>query len=425
MHLSSDINVFEYRYNDKSFVSLVSRDCCPICPYSSNYINIELSGKAFNTKVRYAHELMFVLNYFLTENPSINLVERVKQGVLLSRGEINSFVNSARFKNKSEYSNVVSIHRYSDKALENAIHASGISVSCVKAGTAKGRIRRLSEYLSFIYREWHSDFVVPEHISQRYEQLQYYLADSQSALRDFDNECVGFSESVIPNDVFFMLLEIMQPESPRNPFKHSKLRNCLIVSLFLETGLRRGAIAKLKIEHCKFNSSFDEILITRSPDDTSDPRKKRPQQKTKAHRSFCPPELMHQLKRYLNTTRSRFPASEFHEFLFISELDSKGTAGQPLTLGSFNRIFDVLSKTLNYRIYPHLLRYKWNEIFTEKAESRELSSVELDKLRKYAMGWSRDSKMGLIYNEFKDAEAVREIQRVRQSKIVSAGDTHE
>ncbi|PSV99563.1 hypothetical protein [Photobacterium lipolyticum] len=131
---------------------------------------------------------------------------------------------------------------------------------------------------------------------------------------------------------------------------------------------------------------------------------------------------MRQLKTYIETIRAGFPAAKTHEMVFVSEMDTQGTEGQPFSLSSFDALFATLSNALSFKIHPHLLRHKWNELFTEAAEDQGLSSDELDKLRKYAMGWSRNSTMGQLYNEFKDAEAVRELQRARQERIVTAGD---
>ncbi|PSV99562.1 site-specific integrase [Photobacterium lipolyticum] len=259
------INVKQYRFNGRSFVSLVDSDCCPVCPYAVNYINVRLSGKAFNTRVTYSHELKFVLTYFSYLPEPIDLVQRVATGRFLNRGELNAFVSAARFKNESELSNIVSIKHFSDKTLENAIHATYVSSSSVKAATAQKRIGRLREFLEYLYDQLHSDFAVLEEVAQRSRQLDTALRDAQRNITDFDDACVAFTESVIPDEVFFRLLKIIQPESPNNPFKHSKRRNHLILSIFIHTGLRRGAVAKLKIEHCKFWGSFDEIAVTRKP----------------------------------------------------------------------------------------------------------------------------------------------------------------
>lgn len=419
-----DIYVHEYRSNGQSFVTLVDSNICPVNAYISNYINIALNGTAYNTKVKYAHELKFVLKHFSTLKPHVDLVKRVKEGVFLNRGEVNGFIASVRFMNNSEFNNVINIEKRTDKALENAIHASKVANSSVNANTAKGRIRRLAHFLKFIFHEIHSDFSVQENIVERHERLQLAFADTISSLKDFETICVGFSESVIPNDVFFKLLEIIQPDSSNNPFKHYKLRNYLLIALFLETGLRRGAVAKLKIENLKFWGSFDEILVTRSPDDPTDSRSKRAHQKTQAHRSFCPPELMRQVKYYIDNIRSRFPKADTHDFVFIAEMNSQGTAGQPLSLSSYNQIFKILSDALGFRVHPHLIRHKWNEIFTDKGKEQNMGWDELDKLRKYAMGWVRDSNMSAIYNDFKTAEAVRDIQRLRQDHSVNARKDH-
>jgi integrase len=242
-----------------------------------------------------------------------------------------------------------------------------------------------------------------------------------SLTKDFDDECVGFNEPIIPNDVFFRCLEIIQPDSIDNPFMHSRLRNYLIFSLLINTGIRRGALAKLKVVDCKFYGSYDEITISRRPDDPSDPRRFKPSQKTKAHNSYVPYELMKELKGYIDTVRVTFSAAQEHEMIFISEMNSRGTAGQPLSLIAINAIFAKLGAAVGFHIHPHMLRHKWNEIFSEAVERQGMSTDEAEKLRKHAMGWSRDSKMAEKYDDFKTSEAVREMQRSYQGEIVAVG----
>ncbi|NUW69238.1 hypothetical protein HOP39_16680 [Vibrio coralliilyticus] len=133
---------------------------------------------------------------------------------------------------------------------------------------------------------------------------------------------------------------------------------------------------------------------------------------------------MRKIKNYIDNIRIRFPEADTHDFVFIAEMNSQGTAGQPLSLASYNQIFNTLSAALSFRVHPHLIRHKWNEVFTDKGKEKNMSLDEMDKLRKYAMGWVRDSNMSEIYNDFKTAEAVREVQRLRQDRSVTVGDDH-
>jgi hypothetical protein len=96
-------------------------------------------------------------------------------------------------------------------------------------------------------------------------------------------------------------------------------------------------------------------------------------------------------------------------------------AGDPLSLSSIDKIFEKLSEAIGFDVYPHLLRHKWNELFTDFAESAGMSTDQQDKLRKYVMGWTRDSQMGALYNEFKIFEQAKAHQQERQNSMTEGG----
>lgn len=79
--------------------------------------------------------------------------------------------------------------------------------------------------------------------------------------------------------IFFKLLEIIKPFSPDNPWtESSRTRNKLIVDIFIETGIRLGALNKLKISDIKEGAEGTRLHITRTPNDPTDPRKLSPAQ---------------------------------------------------------------------------------------------------------------------------------------------------
>lgn len=414
------MKVYQGRYqNNKSFISIVDEYYCPICPYTENYLTIHLVGSV-NTRKQYAKQLKFVLIYFDTKK--INIVERVQCGEFLRLAELNAFFSSCSYIAESVFSNVLDIRRFTDKALENAIHASRVAGSKVKAQTAKGRVNRLIDFLSFLYTTIYADKVVPEATKQRYDFAQQYLKEKRKTLIDFDTVCAGEGESILPTEKYLRLLEIIQPDSPDNPFQKSKLRNYLIVSLLSETGNRRGAIASLKIGDCKFWGSFDEISIVRRPDDPTNPLKIQGEVKTKPHLSYVPEALMQKLKEYIDHVRSRYPASRSHELIFISENNSRGSEGMPLTLSSLDKIFEKLSKAIGFKVHAHLLRHKKNEVFTDTAEQMGVSFEEMEKLRIYMNGWSRNTKMSELYNKFKIYQQMRAIEQARQAGMTQKAD---
>lgn len=166
------------------------------------------------------------------------------------------------------------------------------------------------------------------------------------------------------------------------------------------------------------------FLLTKTPNDPTDPRLERPSNKTKALSVSISSGLMKFIKLYIQTVRTENPAAREHDFVFISE---KGTtSGQPLTYKSLQKIVDKFGEALGIKLHPHKLRHKWNEVFEDKAREYGLTPEKIEDLRKYAMGWVEDSKMASVYNEYQLAVTVADISARTQSKAVpSLGASHE
>jgi hypothetical protein len=166
--------------------------------------------------------------------------------------------------------------------------------------------------------------------------------------------------------------------------------------------------------------SFDEISIIKRFDDPSDTRTIPASTKTLEHKSYVPKPLMKDVERYINDVRATYSKSGSHDFVFIAENDTKGTAGNPLSLSGINKIFEKLSEVIGFPIYCHLMRHKFNEILTDMAKQQGTGDVDLDEMRKYLMGWSKSSDMVEIYNRFKISVQSKEMNQARQDQMTSA-----
>lgn len=416
-YLLSSVKLKKYEFNHIPWVTLVDEFDCPACPYASAYLST-LHGQAFNTQVRKAGELLFVLDYF--QKKGISLVERMASGKLITQREYFQFhlASASKKNNSSDSDKSVVLLDVSDKRLRNALSANAQQLSCVQNETQGGRIRRLRQYLEMLYTHFHDAHDIDPKIAERYEKLRAGIKLDEDSLGNNRSQGVADSaESSIPDDVFVRMLEIILPSSPRNPFKGSRIRNYLIVSLFTHIGIRRGALAKLKISDLVMHGTSDQIKIYRSGIDSTDTRLDKPNQKSKAHLATAPQELMGQINHYVNYIRSEIPGSQLHDFIFVSEKNSRGTLGHPLSLKSLNTIFTVLSNALGFHIHPHLLRHKWNELFDVKATEIGVDPRILEEARRYAMGWEAGSSMSDIYNDKRLAAKSREISLAHQRRI--------
>ncbi len=415
----SSIRVKRYQWNSIQFCEIVDECDCPADPYASAYLSEHIAAKSANTCFRHANELLFLLKYFNKQN--IDLVHRVGSGRFLTEREYfqyyeHCFFQQSAFKDDS----VVLFPTITDKQLRNVISANQRGLAKVSSETIQGRVRRLRQYLEFLFGHFHDQQSAAEGVSDRFDRLIAKIKlDEQGFASNAPQTVANPATSVIPNDVFARLLEMTLPSSPNNPYTTSALRNYLIVSLLIQTGIRRGALAKLKISDFHFYGSYDRVSIYRSGNDRTDTRLEKPNQKTKSHLATVDPALMRQIKYYIDHVRSKFPQLP-HEFVFVSEKDSNGTIGQPLSLKAINGIFVRLSKKLRFHVHPHLLRHKWNEIFDKSGEAKGIDRKLLEDIRKYAMGWVANSEMGQRYNEKRLAEKAREVSQAHQARVDQA-----
>jgi integrase len=411
------IRLKKYQFNHKSFVAIVDDYDCPLDPFVSAYLST-LASQSFNTQLRKAVELTFVLKLFASKG--IDLPTRMESGRFVSEKEYLQFYDASCLQKDAIDSNVISLRQISDKTLRNIISANQKCMAKVSNETLQGRVRRFREYCTWLFEHFHDLYCVDEVVSNAFHRLMSRIKlDEEGLGRNRSQRVADPLESVIPDDVFARLLEMILPSSQNNPFIGSKIRNYLIVSILCQTGIRRGALAKLKISDCHFSGSFDQISIYRSVGDPTDSRLDKPNQKTKAHLATISPVLMRQIKLYIDQVRANIPQLQPHDFIFISEKDSRGTIGQPISLKLINTIFQKLSNALQFHIHPHLLRHKWNEIFDKQGEVQGIDHKLLEDIRKYAMGWSEASIMTQTYNDKRLAKKAKEISLEHQKRVDS------
>ncbi|MEZ9202782.1 site-specific integrase [Vibrio splendidus] len=413
------------------FPLIVNNKVFPVCLYLNAYLNgnhnsplstaksrRSKQSPSFYTRKKYAYELKFLYCFFM-EN-GIDLVERVACGSFLSIEEVDDYIRACKFYGDTEGNNkdntVVSL---TDKRIRDAIHATSYSQPEVSAHTFNQRLNRLKAYIEFLYVCHHYDRAETEQqisTDTQFNKFKLYISSVISNSRKDNTVVKDPFEPAIPPDKFFDLLEIIQERSPTNPFKSSKLRNQIIAQILIDTGVRVGAVLKLKVSDLVDDWGNPRFRLTRTPDDPTDTRQLPGANKTKALSVPISRGLMKLIKLYVETVRNSTPNAHEHDFVFISE---KGkTKGKPISYNAIYKVIKTLGKATGIALHPHLLRHKWNEIFEDRAKEKGFSADKIEDLRKYAMGWVEDSKMASVYNEFQLAVIVAEISSKNQNQSV-------
>jgi len=416
------------------FPVVVRNGVFPACLYLNAYLNgnhnspltqsISTQTPAFNTLKKYADELKFLYCHFSAIN--INLVIRVENGIFLSRSEIDDFVRVSKrpfdINRRVEKSNIINI---TERRIQKAIHETKSSIAHVSAHTSKQRLVRLRSYIEHLYVcHYYNNLPTDKtlKVEHNFRIFLLYLNKYISDTRKDNVKTKDPFESVLPTEKFFELLDIILVASVKNPFKSSKLRNQIIMQILIETGVRIGAILKLKISDLIDDWHNPRFLLTRTPNDTSDKRRNPAKNKTKALSVSISRELMKQIKFYICTQRAKHAQSLEHSFVFVAE---KGpSSGNPVTYEQIHKVVVKFGNTINIKLHPHLLRHKWNETFTTQAELAGFDQAQIEDLRKYCMGWSQNSKMEQVYNQFKLALKVSELSTANQLKTVPRLGNH-
>lgn len=408
----------------KSDVTIVDESCLPICFFLTSYMDDSIS-QVINTKKTYATQLLFIYRYF--DGLKIDIPARVGRGEYFAPEEYEKFKRHCSYRDMDwtkAGGNVSSFKQFSDKQLDIMIHASASSSELVSAHTIKLRLSLFANYVRYLYELNHLTAEQTSDVKFKYDTLMRKISDDRWRIKPQNKDVRDPFDSVIPDAIYSALKECIEPFSPNNPFTlTSRQRNYLIVKLAIEGGLRRAAIAKLKLSDIKNDWFNPRIRITRTPDDSSDTRLDRPSQKTKAHVTALSKDTMKRLIAYLEHERSTYPVSHTHDFVFVAE---KGpNKGKPLSLKGFDYVFSRLGKHLGFHLTAHMIRHKWNEEFDDAAVKRGYSDEKKEDIRKGAMGWSENSKMSEIYNAKSNAVNAQKIQQHMQREQFSKDENND
>jgi integrase len=381
---------------------------------------------AGSTVLTEAYQLKFVFEYF--ESEFIDLIDRVESGNLLTEDEQDAFFHACRYQKKSiikKDPKIASIHRFTRKSLENMIHATAHAKSNVAPHTRKMRLGSLQRFTEYLFRHIHArpGNRVPDDLRFGFDCLISDVKKERKGVKNDNDVVKDVFEQAIATDNYLKLLDVIKPHHSENPWTQlTRFRNHIILQLFIETGNRLGAICKLKLSDLRDDAN-PRVLVKRTPHDPTDTRKRPPSAKTRAHSSSISRELMKHINLYIATDRALYPKAELHDFLLVSH---KGkTAGKALGTRSVTAIVNDLSNIINEHVHPHLLRHKWNEIFSVKAEKLGYTPEKIEDIRKFACGWTENSTMDGLYNEFRYAVTVQKISAQEQSKFIPKGNESE
>lgn len=214
----------------------------------------------------------------------------------------------------------------------------------------------------------------------------------------------------LPAVVVEDLYDIIEPNSPRNPFRteRSRWRNFILIILLLHQGLRRGEALLLPSDVIKEGLHPDTgenrywINITSISASTRDDRSEKPSIKTSASIRQVP--VAHELANLINSFTSNWRGKQSHPFLISN------AQGKPLSLRYVGMIFQTISKKMSQearqalvddmrepKISAHDLRHTCAVVrLTHFLDSGIPMDEAVERLRAF-FGWAYVSQMPRHY----------------------------
>ncbi len=212
------------------------------------------------------------------------------------------------------------------------------------------------------------------------------------------------------------IFEVINPESPQNPWKgeHSRVRNEVLIKALIDLGPRCGEVLVLRVRDVDLGAS--KLRIRRAPDEAEDPRVRKPNAKTLSRDLPFDDDLREKLQHYILKHRSQIRGARRHPYLFVAT----GT-GAPLSYPAVCKIFKQLREAapgLPSWFTSHICRYTWNDNFSASMDEQGIGPHEEMVLREYLQGWARGSKMPAKYTKRHIKKKAGEVSLEMQRKIL-------
>lgn len=381
----------KFESSGERYSMLIGSDGLPLW-YPTLFATSQLrnAAKAPNTIEAHLNAIKLLIEW--TNYHEIDLKQSFSTMKFLTVEQIESLCSYLKQdKSQRVKSNVIRIR----KANKERIRSNLTQPKMVAKQTYYLRLSYIADYL-----EWFAKRVLNERkiiISRNISHLISQMIRSLKARRptrsvNQRNAPRGLSESQRE-----WLLSVCDPQSSNSPFSSkTRERDCLLVEILYQTGIRLGELLSIKISDLNFQENT--LLIARRHDDVDDPRIKQPVAKTLDRLLPLSRGLSQRIHDYILRDRSLIKGANRHEFLFIT-YKSGPHCGTPLSTSAVYSIINRITSNIDClsELTPHILRHTWNDRFSEKVDEQGLDQAEEEKLRSYLMGWKEGSGTSATY----------------------------
>jgi integrase len=327
----------------------------------------------------------------------IDLEGRFKEKKLLTLGELDGLIDFCALTMASiDQYDIKGTPQWKREAGTLQLHSSKMPLKYIGSGSATVRILYIKKYL-----EWR---VQGEVLRAEVGAGSNFATTAKTFLKALSTRSsyVGHREGESERHGLELseraqILSAIDPDSQLNPWreKRARQRNEVIVRWLYDLGPRAGELLGIRTTDIDFQSC--EVRILKRPHDVEDPRRRKPNVKTRGRLLPLDEELVELTRKYIKEVRGKYSGAKRHSFLFVA-LGS----GAPMSLSALNKLFVVLRSRvpdLPEKLSPHVLRHNWNDMFSEMMDAKGIPEAREEKWRSRLMGWTENSGSASVYTK--------------------------
>lgn len=194
------------------------------------------------------------------------------------------------------------------------------------------------------------------------------------------------------------LYEVMENPNLLGWNNATKLRNKLILKLFLETGIRKGELLSLTTSNChttRLTHGLYPFILTQQNVEHDDPRKRAPREKTVSRIIPISFSLASMIDEYKQARKSLGESAMQSPYLFLSTTKPYN----PLSIATLDDIFlNIKEKIVELsEIHPHKMRHTFFENLDRMLTRMGVDNSKQKRLKNIIGGWTYNSNSSLVY----------------------------